>query len=86
MIGNMGSQQRKQLEGLEELVQFTSAQIQIFETEMYSTLLQHAYQALAKASLASQWLNEDIATLGKDQTQLSSIVASLQTNENQVCT
>lgn len=67
MIGYMGSQQRKQLEGLEEVVEFTSREVELFSSGVYPSLLGEVYQALAKLSLASQWLNEDILSLGSQE-------------------
>jgi hypothetical protein len=87
MIGYMGTQQKRQLEGLEELAQFTAREIGAFKANMYPYLLEEVHQTLAKASLACDWLNQDLAHLDglPNQSQLSSFIASLEQNKSQVC-
>ncbi len=83
MISYMGLQQRKQIEGLEEIAQFTSAEVGLFVSDVYPSLLEQVYQALAKVTLASEWLSEDMTTLGDntDQSQLASLFSSLENNK-----
>lgn len=86
MIGYMGSQQRKQLEGLEELVQFTSRETGLFMTNVYPYLLEQVHQNLARAALALTWLNEDM-TIFKgtpNQSQLTSFIDSIESKRSQV--
>lgn len=87
MIGYMGSQQKKQLEGLEELAQFTLRETEIFMSNTYPFLLEQVHQNLAKATLASQWLNEDVAVLSNSQYQskLTPLCSALEANKVQVC-
>ena len=85
MIGYMGSQQRKQLEGLEEVVEFTSREVELFSSGVYPSLLGEVYQALAKLSLASQWLNEDLLSLGsQEHGQLSALTATMTATVSKV--
>lgn len=85
MIGYMGAQQKKQLEGLEELAQFTSREIGTFKADIYPLLLEEVHQTLAKASLAFDWLNCDVANLDAPvQSQLVPFIASLEQNRSQV--
>lgn len=86
MIGYMGAQQKKQLEGLEELAQFTSRETELFLSNFYPYLLEQVHQNLAKAALASTWLSEDLAVIHNDQDKcrLSSLAASLESNKTQV--
>ena len=86
MIGYMGSQQRKQLEGLEELVQFTSRETGSFMTDVYPYLLEQVHQNLAKAALALTWLNEDLTIFNgtSNQSRLSSFIASIEDKRSQV--
>ena len=86
MIGYMGSQQRKQLEGLEELAAFTSKESELFTSSTYPFLLEHVHQSLAKATLASQWLNEDVTVTGNAQYQdrVISLLSALESNKVQV--
>lgn len=87
MISYMGSQQKKQLEGLEELAQFTSREVEMFMSNSYPFLLEQVHQNLAKATLASQWLNEDMAVLNNTQvhSQIISLSESLKNIIVQVC-
>ena len=87
MIGYMGAQQRKQLEGLDEVALFTSREIGTFKADMYPILLEEVHQAFAKATLACSWLSEDLTNLDglPNQSQLSSYVALLEQNISQVC-
>ncbi len=55
MIYYMSSQQKAQLEGLEELSKFVSREVTLFSGHGYKQLTEMGYQALAKASLAMQW-------------------------------
>lgn len=86
MIGYMGSQQKKQLEGLEELAQFTSRETEIFMSETFPFLLEQVHQNLAKATLASQWLNEDVAIMskGQNESKITSLCSALETSKVQV--
>lgn len=70
MIGYMGSQQRKQLEGLEELAMFTSRELKLFMDDSHPVLLEQVHQNVAKAALALKWLNEDISILNNSQEML----------------
>lgn len=87
MIGYMGAQQKKQLEGLEEVALFTAREMGTFKSNIYPILLEEVHQTLAKASLACSWLNDDLANLDglPNQSQLTPIVATLQQNISQVC-
>ena len=84
MIGYMGSQQRKQLEGLEELAMFTSREMGLFMTNVHPFLLEQLHQTVAKASLALKWLNEDVAIFDSTQ-EISSLYASIESISAQVC-
>lgn len=86
MIGYMGSQQRKQLEGLEELVQFTSRETGLFMTSVYPYLQEQVHQNLARAALALTWLNEDMTVLNgtPNQSQLNSFIGSIEDKRSQV--
>ena len=86
MISYMGLQQRKQMEGLEEVARFTSAELGLFVSDVYPSLLEQVHQALAKVILASQWLSEDMTTLGDNinQSQLPSLFASIESNKSKV--
>ena len=77
MIGYMGSQQKKQLEGLEELAVFTSREMRIFSSNFHPFLLEQAHQNVAKASLALKWLNEDAAILDSCQ-EITSLCTSIE--------
>ena len=87
MIGYMGLQQRKQLEGLEELALFTSRETELFMCNSYPFLLEQVHQNLAKASLALQWLNEDAAVVSNTQyqSQIGPLCSGLEANKAQVC-
>lgn len=86
MIGYMGAQQKKQLEGLEELALFTSKEVGTFKASMHPLLLEQVHQALAKAGLAVDWLNEDVSNLDglPSQSQLVPLLESLGQNKSQV--
>ena len=86
MIGYMGLQQKKQLEGLEELAQFTSREMEMFMSNTYPFLLEQVHQNLARTTLALQWLNEDVAVLstGHNGSKIASLCSSLETNKVQV--
>lgn len=86
MIGCMGAQLKKQVEGLEELTLFTYKESSSFRSTVYPSLLEQAHQALAKVSLAVQWLGEDLAffSTGVDQTTLRSILLLLEENKIKV--
>lgn len=86
MIGYMGAQQKKQLEGLEELALFTSREIGTFKANIYPLLFEEVHQALAKAGLALDWLNEDVSNLDglPTQSQIVPLLESLEQNRSQV--
>lgn len=84
MIGYMGSQQKKQLEGLEELATFTSREMRMFMTNIYPCLLEQLHQTVAKASLALEWVKEDAVVFDNAQ-ELSSLLSSIENISSQVC-
>ncbi len=84
MIGYMGSQQKKQLDGLEELAMFTSREMKLFLTNIHPFLLEQVHQTVAKASLALKWLYEDVAILDGCQ-EISSLCTSIEAIFTQVC-
>lgn len=85
MIGYMGSQQKLQLEGLEQVARFASAEYKAFMSDLYPCLLEQIHQAVAKASLASQWLSDDLAQSNTQHGQLTSLLSSLDSTRVQVC-
>lgn len=86
MIGYMGAQQKKQLEGLEELALFTAREMGMFKANIYPSLLEQVHQTLAQTSLALNWLNEDVANFDglSNQAQFTSLVSSLDHHKSQV--
>ena len=87
MISNMGAQLKRQLEGLEELSLFTNKETSSFQRTVYPSLLEQAQQALAKVSMATHWLREDLSLLGSGQNQsaLQATLALLQEDRLRVC-
>ena len=68
MVKLMQSQQRRQLEGLEEFHQFCSREVASFTANVFRQFAEVGHQAVAKAALASQWLQDDLRSLaGKAQ-------------------
>ena len=64
----MQAQQRRQLEGLEEFYQFCSREISTFTANVFRKFTEFGHQAVAKAHLAIQWLQDDLRSLsGKAQ-------------------
>ena len=84
MIGYMGAQQKKQLDGLEELAMFTEREMRLFMTNIHPFLLEQLHQTVAKASLALKWLNEDVAIFDGSQ-EISSLSTSIESISVQVC-
>lgn len=85
MIGYLGSQQKKQLEGLEELAQFTLRELGMFKSNIYPRLLEQVHQTVAKASLASKWLDDDIAIFhNQDSSKLTSLRTTIDGYKTQV--
>ena len=84
MIGYMGSQQKKQIEGLEELAVFTSREMKLFMANFHPYLLEQVHQHIAKASLAVKWLEEDVPILDSGH-ELSSPCGSIRSMSAQVC-
>lgn len=86
MIGYMAAQQKKQLEGLEELSQFTSREIGTFKANVYPLLLEEVHQTSAKVSLALHWLSDDVKFLDglPSQSQLASLIDSLEQSRSHV--
>lgn len=63
MIKLMQLQQRRQLEGLKEFSQFCLRENSLFTANVYRQFSELGYQAMAKAALATQWLQEDLNSL-----------------------
>lgn len=86
MIGYMGAQQRKQLEGLEELSIFTSREVQTFKTSLLPYLVKEVHQTIAKAALALDWLSLDVPFFEgtSNHNQIVQLLASVEQNRSKV--
>ena len=86
MIKLMQSQQKRQLEGLEEFSQFCSREITQITSNVYRQFSEQGYQAIAKAALAVQWLQEDINSLSTNtqRSQLQVLLDTITQHRDQV--
>lgn len=86
MVKLMQSQQRRQLEGLDEFNQFCSKEVALFTANVYRQFTEVGHQAKAKAALASQWLQEDLRSLsGKAQrSQLPALYSAVSQHRERV--
>ena len=82
----MQSQQRRQLEGLNEFSLFCSREISRFTSNIGRQFTEQGYQAMAKATLASQWLQEDINSLSSNtqRSQLQVLLGNVNMLRDQV--
>ena len=86
MIKLMQSQQKRQLEGLEEFSLFCSREIAQFTANVCRQFSEQGYQAMAKAGLAAQWLQEDINSLSSNaqRSQLQVLLNTIAQHRDQV--
>ena len=86
MIKLMQSQQKRQLEGLDEFSLFCSRERAQFTSNVCRQFSEQGYQAMARAALAVQWLQEDINSLsGKAQrSQLQVLLENITQHRDQV--
>jgi hypothetical protein len=86
MIKLMQSQQRRQLEGLDEFSLFCSREISRFTSNVGRQFTEQGYQAMAKAALAVQWLQEDINSLSSNaqRSQLQVLLETITRHREQV--
>ena len=87
MLSAVGSQMRKQVQGLEELAGFSERESRQFNSTVYPSLVEQSHQTGAKLSLASQWLNSDVAFFrakNSDTSDLVKLLALIQVQQSQV--
>ena len=86
MIKLMQSQQKRQLEGLDEFSIFCSREISQFTSNVYHQFSEQGYQAMAKAALAVQWLQEDLNSLSSNaqRSQLQVLLSTISQHRDQV--
>ena len=86
MIKLMQSQQKRQLEGLEEFSLFCSREVSLFTANVCRQFSEQGYQAMAKAALAVQWLQEDINSLSSNtsRSQLQVLLDTITQHRDQV--
>ena len=87
MVGVLGTQLRKQLEGVQELSSFSDRESGVFRSTVYPSLMEQTHTAKAKLALASQWIQSDIASFNPqsaDVAALNTLLATMQGHHTQV--
>ena len=86
MIKLMQSQQKRQLEGLDEFNLFCSRERAQFTSNVCRQFSEQGYQAMARAALAVQWLQEDINSLSGNaqRSQLQVLLENITQHRDQV--
>lgn len=86
MIKLMQLQQQRQLEGLMEFSIFCSQEVSRCTGDVRRQFSKQGHQAMGKAMLAEQWLQEDIHSLSSDayKSQLQVYLGSLTQHKDQV--
>ena len=86
MIKLMQSQQRRQLEGFEEFSLFCSRETSQLTSNAYQQFYEQGYQAMAKAALAMEWLQDDIKYLSNkaQRSQLPILLNAITQHRDQV--
>ena len=86
MIKLMQSQQRRQLEGLDEFSLFCSREISRFTSNVGRQFIEQGYIAIGKAAFASQWLQKDVNFLSNNtqRSQLQVLLENITKYKDQV--
>ena len=86
MIKSMQTQQKRQLEGLDEFSQFCSRESSLCSKNIYRQFTELGYQAIAKAAMAAQWLQEDLKSLSAkaSRSQLNNFLMSVNQQREKV--
>lgn len=86
MIKLMQSQQKKQLEGIEEFRQFCARESSNCSKNVYRQFMDLGHQALAKAAMAAQWLQDDLNSLSSkaSKSQLTTLLSAVNQRREMV--